>query len=154
MVAVSDTFDQIHTDWNWIEQNLFRQIGELDASAVDDFLLAKFEEAARQTTQASGTERPPLLPARRRPAGQLPLLRRAPTFLPQRRIGPGASSPALPPRTSLQRRRQRPAKEPGAPAAKKLNRRPFWRTLGSVTTRSWIVRERRPFPVACARHRS
>jgi len=47
VVAVSDTLEQIHTDWHWVEQNLFRQMDELDQATLDEFLLAKFEDLAR-----------------------------------------------------------------------------------------------------------
>jgi len=57
VISVSDTLDRIHTDWNFIETHLFRQIAEIEAHAeeeddpnadrnLDTFLYKRFEQIA------------------------------------------------------------------------------------------------------------
>ena len=57
MISVSDTLERIHTDWNFIETHLFRQIAEIEAHAeeeddpnadrnLDTFLYKRFEQIA------------------------------------------------------------------------------------------------------------
>ncbi|KAI9360414.1 rab-GTPase-TBC domain-containing protein [Zopfochytrium polystomum] len=55
VVAVDDTFEKIHTDWNWVESNLYLKLLEIersqDASALDQIdsaLLRQFEEITHE----------------------------------------------------------------------------------------------------------
>ncbi|TPX34238.1 hypothetical protein SmJEL517_g03161 [Synchytrium microbalum] len=59
VVAVGDTFEAIHEHWNWIEQNLYLKLAELDTTMnsqgqkytsddVDSFLIKQFEDLAEQ----------------------------------------------------------------------------------------------------------
>ncbi|TPX47445.1 hypothetical protein SeMB42_g03311 [Synchytrium endobioticum] len=64
VVAVGDTFDRIHESWNWIEQNLYLKLAELETSMstggrrayTDDdvatFLIKQFEELAEQLSSS------------------------------------------------------------------------------------------------------
>ncbi|KAJ3026290.1 hypothetical protein HDV00_012031 [Rhizophlyctis rosea] len=59
VVAVDDTFEKIHTDWNWVERNLFLKLSEIDAQRstltqdqIDTVLLKQFEEL---TEEAAGS---------------------------------------------------------------------------------------------------
>lgn len=55
-MAVADSLDDIHTDWHWIEQNLFRKIGQIeDAQELFDFLMKQFVELG-ETAQAGTNE--------------------------------------------------------------------------------------------------
>ncbi|KAJ1566927.1 TBC1 domain member 9, partial [Cladochytrium tenue] len=52
VVAVDDTFEKIHADWNWVESNLFNKLLEIEAlgkdeagkDGIDSALLRQFEE--------------------------------------------------------------------------------------------------------------
>ncbi|KAJ3414905.1 hypothetical protein HDV05_005854 [Chytridiales sp. JEL 0842] len=51
VVAVDDTFEKIHTDWNWVERNLFLKLIEIESKKdemqkdqIEAMLLRQFEE--------------------------------------------------------------------------------------------------------------
>ncbi|KAI8926099.1 hypothetical protein BC831DRAFT_458036 [Entophlyctis helioformis] len=69
VVAVDDAFDKIHTDWNWVERNLFLKLAEIDAASlsakphttpdqIDNQLLRQFEEMTEEYAdpQAAGAK--------------------------------------------------------------------------------------------------
>jgi len=45
---VSDAFEHIHRDWQWIERNVFVQLSEMDLPKIDDFLMTTFEDIVRR----------------------------------------------------------------------------------------------------------
>lgn len=55
VVAVGDGVKDIHTDWQFIEQNMFRQIMNMEEGGeLDEFLLARFREMTRQLEDSPG----------------------------------------------------------------------------------------------------
>ncbi|KAJ3283578.1 hypothetical protein HK104_010324 [Borealophlyctis nickersoniae] len=81
IIAVDETFEKIHTDWNWVESNLFLKLNEIDAQKtaltpeqIDNVLLRQFEEL---TEEAVGE-----IPGQRsgRTRGQLCVTRNLVTF--------------------------------------------------------------------------
>ncbi|TPX64567.1 hypothetical protein SpCBS45565_g05797 [Spizellomyces sp. 'palustris'] len=63
IVAVDDTFEKIHTDWNWVERNLFLKLAEIDASGstftphqLDTILLKQFEELTEEAVDPRAAE--------------------------------------------------------------------------------------------------
>ncbi|KAL2911819.1 hypothetical protein HK105_208669 [Polyrhizophydium stewartii] len=63
VVAVDDSFEKIHTDWNWVERNLFLKLAEIDAASlsakpnttaeqIDSLLLRQFEEMTEEYGEA------------------------------------------------------------------------------------------------------
>ncbi|KAI9095959.1 rab-GTPase-TBC domain-containing protein [Phlyctochytrium arcticum] len=63
VVAVDDTFEKIHTDWNWVERNLFLKLAEIDATKsaitldrLDSLLIKQFEELTEEVVDPRAAE--------------------------------------------------------------------------------------------------
>ncbi|KAI8822174.1 rab-GTPase-TBC domain-containing protein [Fimicolochytrium jonesii] len=63
VVAVDETFEKIHTDWNWVEQNLFMKLTELEASKapptrdqLDALLVRQFDELTDEVIDPRAVE--------------------------------------------------------------------------------------------------
>ncbi|KAJ3022183.1 TBC1 domain member 9 [Thoreauomyces humboldtii] len=63
VVAVAETFEKIHTDWNWVEQNLFLKLEELEYAKsrptpeqIDAILVRQFEELTEEAVDPRAAE--------------------------------------------------------------------------------------------------
>ncbi|KAJ3185979.1 TBC1 domain member 8B [Gaertneriomyces sp. JEL0708] len=63
VIAVGDTFETIHTDWNWVESNLLAKLSEISVSEntssadqLDDMLLRQFEELTEEAADSRQNE--------------------------------------------------------------------------------------------------
>ncbi|TPX55175.1 hypothetical protein PhCBS80983_g05535 [Powellomyces hirtus] len=63
IVAVDESFEKIHTDWNWVEQNLFLKLEEMDLSKskvtpeqIDNLLVKQFDELTEEAVDPRAAE--------------------------------------------------------------------------------------------------
>ncbi|KAJ3035820.1 TBC1 domain member 9, partial [Rhizophlyctis rosea] len=63
VVAVDETFERIHGDWNWVERNLFIKLAEIDAQRstltqdqIDNVLLKQFEDITEEAADPRTAE--------------------------------------------------------------------------------------------------
>ncbi|KAI8589919.1 rab-GTPase-TBC domain-containing protein [Geranomyces variabilis] len=63
IVAVDESFEKIHADWNWVEENLFLKLQELEASKskltpeqIDNLLIKQFDELTEEAVDPRAAE--------------------------------------------------------------------------------------------------
>ncbi|KAJ3153650.1 hypothetical protein HDU86_005148 [Geranomyces michiganensis] len=63
VVAVDESFEKIHADWNWVEENLFLKLAELEASKskltpdqIDNLLIKQFDELTEEAVDPRAAE--------------------------------------------------------------------------------------------------